>query len=59
MYEWTDEKLAALSDPQLKNLLGNAERKSAADLVAQCKAELEKRDAAKPRKAAKHRKRRG
>src|ERR1700710_113275 len=55
MYEWTDEKLQALSDSDLKNLLGNAERKSAADLVAQCQAELEKRDAAKPRKAAKPR----
>jgi hypothetical protein len=55
MYEWTDEKLQALSDSDLKNLLGNAERKSAADLVAQCQAELEKRNAAKPRKAAKPR----
>jgi hypothetical protein len=55
MYEWTDEKLQALSDSDLKNLLGNAERKSAADLIAQCRAELEKRNAAKPRKAAKPR----
>jgi hypothetical protein len=55
MYEWTDEKLQALSDSDLKNLLGNAERKSAADLVAQCQAELEKRNAAKPRKSAKPR----
>jgi hypothetical protein len=55
MYEWTDEKLQALSDSDLKNLLGNAERKAATDLVAQCQAELEKRNAAKPRKTAKPR----
>jgi hypothetical protein len=55
MYEWTDEKLQALADSDLKNLLGNAERKSAADLIAQCKAEMERRDAAKPRKTAKPR----
>jgi hypothetical protein len=55
MYEWTDEKLQALSDSDLKNLLGNAERKAATDLVAQCQAELEKRNAAKPRKSAKPR----
>ena len=55
MYEWTDEKLQALSDPDLKNLLVNAERKSATDLIAKCKAALEGRDAAKPRKAAKPR----
>jgi hypothetical protein len=55
MVEWTDDRIAALSDQDLKNLLANAERKSVAELVAQCKAELEKRDAAKPRKAAKPR----
>jgi hypothetical protein len=55
MYEWTDEKLQALSDSDLKNLLGNAERKAATDLVLQCMAELEKRNAAKPRKTAKPR----
>jgi len=33
-------------------LLVNAERKSVAEVIAQCKAELEKRDAAKPRKAS-------
>jgi hypothetical protein len=55
MYQWTDEKLQALADSDLKNLLGNAERKSAADLIAQCKAEMERRDAAKPRKTAKPR----
>jgi hypothetical protein len=55
MYEWTDEKLQALSDPDLKNLLANAERKSATGLIAQCQAEMEKRNAAKPRKAAKPR----
>jgi len=52
---WSDERIAALSDQDLKNLLVNAERKSAADVIAQCKAEMEKRDAAKPRKASKPR----
>ena len=53
--DWSDERIAALSDQDLKNLLVNAERKSAAPIIAQCKAEIEKRDAAKPRKAAKPR----
>ncbi len=55
MYEWTDEKLQALSDGELKNLLANAERKSAEDLVAKCKAALEARNALKPRREAKPR----
>src|SRR5258707_1878166 len=55
MVEWSDDRIAALSDQDLKNLLVNAERKSAADVIAQCKAEMEKRDAAKPRKASKPR----
>ena len=55
MVDWSDDRIAALSDQDLKNLLVNAERKSAADMVAQCKAEIEKRDAAKPRKASKPR----
>ncbi|HEY3796184.1 MAG TPA: hypothetical protein VGM09_30545 [Bradyrhizobium sp.] len=55
MVDWSDDRIAALSDQDLKNLLANAERKSAADLIAKCRAELEKRDAARPRKAAKPR----
>ncbi len=55
MVDWSDDRIAALSDQDLKNLLVNAERKSAADIVAQCKAEIEKRDAARPRKASKPR----
>ncbi|HEY9213459.1 MAG TPA: hypothetical protein VIQ29_11515 [Ancylobacter sp.] len=55
MVDWTDDRITALSDPDLKNLLVNAERKSAAGLVAQCKAEMEKRNAAKPGKASKPR----
>src|ERR1700682_5907550 len=55
MVDWSDDRIAALSDQDLKNLLVNAERKSAAEVIAQCKAEMEKRDAAKPRKAAKPR----
>src|ERR1700712_3364210 len=55
MVDWTDDRIAALSDQDLKNLLVNAERKSAAEVVAQCTAELEKRDAAKPRKGPKPR----
>jgi hypothetical protein len=55
MVDWSDDRISALSDQDLKNLLVNAERKSAAGIVAQCKLEMEKRDAAKPRKAAKPR----
>ena len=55
MVDWTDDRIAALSDQDLKNLLVNAERKSATEIILQCQAELEKRNAAKPRKAAKPR----
>ncbi len=55
MVDWTDERVAALSDQDLKNLLVNAERKSATEIILQCQAELEKRNAAKPRKGPKPR----
>jgi hypothetical protein len=55
MVDWSDDRIAALSDQDLKNLLVNAERKSVAGVIAQCKAEMEKRDAAKPRKGPKPR----
>jgi hypothetical protein len=55
MVDWSDDRVAALSDQDLKNLLANAERKSVLEVVARCKAEMEKRDAAKPRKTAKPR----
>ena len=55
MVDWTDDRITALSDQDLKNLLVNAERKSVADIVAKCQSELEKRNAAKPRKASKPR----
>jgi hypothetical protein len=55
MVDWSDDRIAALSDQDLKNLLFNAERKSVASVIAQCKAEMEKRDAARPRKAVKPR----
>jgi hypothetical protein len=55
MVDWSDDRIAALSDQDLKNLLVNAERKSVAEVIAQCKAEMEKRDALKPRKASKPR----
>src|ERR1700750_1512214 len=55
MVDWTDDRIAALSDQDLKNLLVNAERKNATEIILQCQAELEKRTAAKPRKAAKPR----
>jgi hypothetical protein len=51
MVDWTDERVAALSTPDLKNLLVNAERKDVAEVIAQCQAELEKRQANKPRKS--------
>src|SRR5476649_1700768 len=49
MVDWTDDRIAALSDQDLKNLLVNAERKSATEIILQCQAEMEKRKAAKPR----------
>lgn len=55
MVDWTDERIAALSSPDLKNLLANAERKNVETLAASCKAELEKRGANKPRGVAKPR----
>jgi len=55
MVDWSDDRIAALSDQDLKNLLVNAERKSVEAVIAQCKAEIEKRDAAKPRRASKPR----
>jgi hypothetical protein len=55
MVDWSDERIAALSDQDLKNLRANAEKKSVADLIAKCQAEIEKRNALKPRKAAKPR----
>ena len=55
MVDWTDDRIAALSDKDLKNLLVNAERKSVAEVIARCQAELDKRDAAKPRKGPKPR----
>jgi hypothetical protein len=55
MVDWSDDRIAALSDQDLKNLLVNAERKSVAGVIAQCQAEMEKRNAAKPRKASKPR----
>jgi hypothetical protein len=55
MVDWSDDRIAALSDQDLKNLLVNAERKSVATVIAQCKAEMERRDAANPRKVSKPR----
>jgi hypothetical protein len=55
MVDWTDERISALSDQELKNLLANAERKGVADVVERCRMEVDKRDAAKPRRAAKPR----
>ena len=37
MVDWTDDRIAALSDQDLKNLLVNAERKSVADVAEKCK----------------------
>jgi hypothetical protein len=53
--DWSDDRIAALSNQDLKNLLVNAERKAAADIVMRCNAELEKRNAARPGKASKPR----
>ena len=55
MVDWTDDRIAALSDSDLKNLLANAERKSADDLITKCKAALEARNALKPRREGKPR----
>lgn len=55
MVDWTDDRIAALSNQDLKNLLVNAERKSATDVIEKCKSALEARDAAKPRSGSKPR----
>ena len=55
MVDWTDDRITALSDQDLKNLLTNAERRSVSEVVEKCRAELDKRNAAKPRKASKPR----
>jgi hypothetical protein len=55
MVDWSDDRIAALSNQDLKNLLANAERKSAAEIIARCNAEMEKRNTARPRKASKPR----
>jgi hypothetical protein len=55
MVDWTDERISALSDQELKNLLANAERRGAAEVAERCRAEADRRDAAKLRKAAKPR----
>ncbi|CAN5328689.1 hypothetical protein BH10PSE10_BH10PSE10_06980 [soil metagenome] len=55
MVDWTDDRITALSDQDLKNLLANAERKAVADIAEKCRTELDKRNAAKPRKASKQR----
>ena len=53
MVDWSDERIAALSDQDLRNLLANAERKSVTGIIAQCKAEMERRGASRPRKPSK------
>ena len=55
MVDWSDDRIAALSNQDLKNLLANAERKAAGELIARCSAEMEKRNAAKPGRASKPR----
>jgi hypothetical protein len=55
MVDWTDDRIAGLSTPELKNLLVNAERKGVEDIIAKCNAALEQRNAAKPRVGAKPR----
>lgn len=55
MVDWTEEKIAELSDQALKNLLENAERKSVADVAGRCKAEQARRHALKPKRDAKPR----
>ncbi|MBI3700766.1 MAG: hypothetical protein HY242_10030 [Afipia sp.] len=55
MVDWTEEKLAALTDQQVKNLRENAERKGVADLLEKCTAELSRRNALKPKREAKPR----
>lgn len=48
--EWTEDRIAALETPQLKNLRENAERRDVAAVVALCTSELAKRNADKPRR---------
>jgi hypothetical protein len=48
--EWTEERVAALETPQLKNLRENALKRDVAALADLCTAELTKRNADKPRR---------
>ena len=48
--EWTEERVAALETPQIKNLRENALKRDVAALADLCTAELAKRNADKPRK---------
>jgi hypothetical protein len=55
MVDWTDDRIAALSIAELRNLKLNAENKGVEELAAKCDAELGRRNAAKPRQGAKPR----
>ncbi|QUS39624.1 hypothetical protein RPMA_12810 [Tardiphaga alba] len=48
--EWTEERVAALETPQIKNLRENALKRDVAALAELCSAELAKRNADKPRR---------
>jgi hypothetical protein len=48
--EWTEDRVAALETPQLKNLRENALRRDVTALADLCTAELTKRNADKPRR---------
>ena len=48
--EWTEDRVAALETPQLKNLRENALKRDVAALADLCTAELAKRNADKPRR---------
>ena len=48
--EWTEERVAALETPQIKNLRENALKRDVAALAELCTAELAKRNADKPRR---------
>jgi hypothetical protein len=48
--EWTEDRVAALETPQLKNLRENALKRDVTALADLCTAELTKRNADKPRR---------
>lgn len=51
--QWTDERIGALATKDLQNLIENASKRGADELVVRCRSELSTRSDAKPRAGGK------